>query len=77
MKNSNAYIIDGSFVSVTTWLNFDKLPKARSTLLGYEMSWEGQNQGVALEDGVKIHLTLLNAKGDRTVTFPNYLWSKG
>ena len=44
--------------------------------LGYEMTWDGSNDGVALHDGVGVLITLLDNKGQKTVSFPNYLWSK-
>ena len=44
--------------------------------LGYEMTWHGSDEGVALHDGVGVLITLLDNKGQKTVSFPNYLWSK-
>jgi len=66
----------GSYVGVTTWLDSDNPPKAQSAILGYEMTWDGSNDGVALHDGVGVLITLLDNKGQKTVSFPNYLWSK-
>ena len=40
------------------------------------MTWDGSNDGVALHDGVGVLITLLDNKGQKTVSFPNYLWSK-
>ena len=40
------------------------------------MTWDGSNDGVALHDGVSVLITLLDNKGQKTVSFPNYLWSK-
>ena len=40
------------------------------------MTWDGSNDGVALHDGVGVQITLLDNKGLKTVSFPNYLWSK-
>ena len=40
------------------------------------MTWDGSNDGVALHDGVSVLFTFLINKGQKTVSFPNYLWSK-
>ena len=66
----------GSFVGVTTCLDPAKPPKAKSSMLGIQMTWEGDSEGVALFDGVCVQMTLLDAKGQSIVSFPNYFWSK-
>ena len=67
----------GSFVGVTTCLDPAKPPpKAKSSLLGVQMTWEGDSEGVALFDGVCVQMTLLDVKGQSIVSFPNYFWSK-
>ena len=67
----------GSFVGVTTCLDPAKPPpKAKSSMFGIQMTWEGESEGVALFDGVCVQITLLDAKGQSTVSFPNYFWSK-
>ena len=52
------------------------MPKSLCYYLGYELTWDGSNDGVALHDGVGVLITLLDNKGQKTVSFPNYLWSK-
>ena len=40
------------------------------------MTWEGLDKGEPLHDGICVQLTLLDAEGQASVTFPNYLWSQ-
>ena len=40
------------------------------------MTWDGCNDGVALHDGIGVRITLLDNKGQKTVSFPSYIWSK-
>ena len=68
--------LGGSFVGVTTCLDPARPLKAKSSMFGIQMTWEGESEGVALFDGVCVQITLLDANGQSTVSFPNYFWSK-
>ena len=68
----------GNFVGVTTWLGSvnQKPLQTHYPKLGLKMTWEGSDKGEPLQDGICVQLTLLDAEGQDSVTFPNYLWSQ-